>query len=112
MSEERNITSTSEEEEEEEGGVEDGVEMSTTPTAIPTAIPTATPTATAHCDTDLHAAVSYGYVSDDHLASLLSSSSPDIDVHARDTNGGRTALQYARSCTLQYALKYTLQYAL
>ena len=43
-------------------------------------------------DTELHAAVSYGYVSDDHVSKLLQNGA---DPNARDQIGGRTALHIA-----------------
>ena len=45
-------------------------------------------------DTELHAAVSYGYSSDEHVANLLRNGA---DPNAPDKNGGRTALHIAAS---------------
>jgi ankyrin repeat protein len=45
-------------------------------------------------DSQLHAAVSYGYVGDDHVKLLLTNGA---DPNSRDKNGGRTALHIAAS---------------
>ena len=48
-------------------------------------------------DTALHAAVSYGYVSDEHVASLLRAGGPQADPNAPDVYGGRTPFHISAS---------------